>query len=63
MTKTVKTKKEKIDKATINLEEIQKNKEQIEESQKAYIKEHFELSKAIMYFLIFNYSNNLKVKY
>jgi exonuclease SbcC len=45
---TVKTtQKEKIDKATINLEEIQKNKEQIEESQKAYIKEHFELSKAI----------------
>jgi DNA repair protein SbcC/Rad50 len=41
------TQKEKIDKATINLEEIQKNKEQIEESQKAYIKEHFELSKAI----------------
>lgn len=41
------TKKEKIDKATINLEEIQKNKEQIEESQKAHIKEHFELSKAI----------------
>ena len=39
--------KEKIDKATINLEEIQKNKEQIEESQKAHIKEHFELSKAI----------------
>lgn len=39
--------KEEIDKATINLEEIQKNKEQIEESQKAYIKEHFELSKAI----------------
>lgn len=39
--------KEKIDKATINLEEIQKNKEQTEESQKAYIKEHFELSKAI----------------
>ena len=41
------TKKEKIDKATINLEQIQKNKEQIEESQKSYIKEHFELSKAI----------------
>lgn len=41
------TQKEKIDKATINLEEIQKNKEQIEESQKAHIKEHFELSKAI----------------
>jgi exonuclease SbcC len=41
------TQKEKIDKATINLEEIQKNKEQIEESQKAYIKEHFELSKTI----------------
>lgn len=41
------TQKEKIDKATINIEEIQKNKEQIEESQKAYIKEHFELSKAI----------------
>lgn len=41
------TQKEKIEKATINLEEIQKNKEQIEESQKAYIKEHFELSKAI----------------
>jgi DNA repair protein SbcC/Rad50 len=41
------TQKEKIDKASINLEEIQKNKEQIEESQKAYIKEHFELSKAI----------------
>ena len=41
------TQKEKIDKATINLEKIQKNKEQIEESQKAYIKEHFELSKAI----------------
>ncbi|MDD4330473.1 MAG: SMC family ATPase [Aliarcobacter sp.] len=41
------TQKEKIDKATINLEEIQKNKEQIEESQKAYIKEHFELLKAI----------------
>lgn len=41
------TQKEKIDKATINLEEIQKNKELIEESQKAYIKEHFELSKAI----------------
>ncbi len=41
------TQKEKIDKATINLEEIQKNKEQIEEFQKAYIKEHFELSKAI----------------
>lgn len=41
------TQKDKIDKATINLEEIQKNKEQIEKSQKAYIKEHFELSKAI----------------
>lgn len=41
------TQKDKIEKATINLEEIQKNKEQIEESQKAYIKEHFELSKAI----------------
>lgn len=41
------TQKEKIDKATINLEEIQKNKEKIEESQKAYIKEHFELSKTI----------------
>lgn len=41
------TQKEKIEKASIHLEEIQKNKEQIEESQKAYIKEHFELSKAI----------------
>lgn len=41
------TQKEKIDKASLNLEEIQKNKEQIEESQKAHIKEHFELSKAI----------------
>ena len=41
------TQEEKINKASKNLEQIQKEKEQIQETQKAYIKEHLELSKTI----------------
>lgn len=41
------TKEEKINQASKNLEQIQKEKEQIQETQKTYIKEHLELSKTI----------------
>jgi DNA repair protein SbcC/Rad50 len=41
------TQEEKINQASKNLEQIQKEKEQIQETQKAYIKEHLELSKTI----------------
>uniref|UniRef100_UPI0040476EE3 AAA family ATPase n=1 Tax=Aliarcobacter sp. TaxID=2321116 RepID=UPI0040476EE3 len=41
------TQEEKINQASKNLEQIQKEKEQIQESQKTYIKEHLELSKTI----------------
>ena len=41
------TQKEKIEQAYKNLEIVKKEKEEIQESQKAYIKEHLELSKAI----------------
>jgi DNA repair protein SbcC/Rad50 len=41
------TQEEKINQASKNLEQIQKEKEQIQETQKTYIKEHLELSKTI----------------
>ncbi|WP_368030255.1 AAA family ATPase [Arcobacter sp. s6] len=41
------TKEEKINQASKNLEQIQKEKEQIQETQKTYIKEHIELAKSI----------------
>jgi DNA repair protein SbcC/Rad50 len=41
------TQEEKINQASKNLEQVQKEKEQIQESQKLYIKEHVELAKSI----------------
>ena len=41
------TQEEKINQASKNLEQVQKEKEQIQESQKLYIKEHVELAKNI----------------
>lgn len=41
------TQEEKINQASKNLEQVQKEKEQLQETQKTYIKEHLELAKSI----------------